>query len=142
MHSSGALSTFTLCNHLHRPSPELVHLPKLRLCPHEILTPHPPPPAPGPTIYFLFSKFIYLFLAALGLCCCTRASPCGGFSFLLRSTGSRRAGFSSCGARASVVVAHGLSCCDLPGSGLKPVSPALAGGFLTTAPPGKPRKKD
>ena len=27
---------------------------------------------------------------------------------------------------------------DLPGPGLKPVSPALAGGFLTTAPPGKP----
>ena len=27
---------------------------------------------------------------------------------------------------------------DLPGPGLKPVSPALAGGFSTTAPPGKP----
>ena len=27
---------------------------------------------------------------------------------------------------------------DLPGPGLKPVSPALAGGFLTTAPPRKP----
>ena len=27
---------------------------------------------------------------------------------------------------------------DLPGPGLKPMSPALAGGFLTTAPPGKP----
>ena len=27
---------------------------------------------------------------------------------------------------------------DLPGPGLKPVSPALAGGFLTTAAPGKP----
>ena len=26
---------------------------------------------------------------------------------------------------------------DLPGPGLKPVSPTLAGGFLTTAPPGK-----
>ena len=28
---------------------------------------------------------------------------------------------------------------DLPGPGLEPVSPAWAGGFLTTAPPGKPR---
>ena len=28
---------------------------------------------------------------------------------------------------------------DLPGPGLEPMSPALAGGFLTTAPPGKPR---
>ena len=27
--------------------------------------------------------------------------------------------------------------CDLPGSGLEPVSPALTGGFLTTVPPGK-----
>ena len=29
--------------------------------------------------------------------------------------------------------------CDLPGLGLEPMSPALAGGFLTTAPPGKPK---
>ena len=27
---------------------------------------------------------------------------------------------------------------DLPGPGLEPVSPALAGRFLTTVPPGKP----
>ena len=27
---------------------------------------------------------------------------------------------------------------DLPGPGLKLVSPALAGGFLTTEPPGEP----
>ena len=27
---------------------------------------------------------------------------------------------------------------DLPRPGLEPLSPALAGGFLTTAPPGKP----
>ena len=27
---------------------------------------------------------------------------------------------------------------DLPGPGLEPMSPALAGEFLTTAPPGKP----
>ena len=29
---------------------------------------------------------------------------------------------------------------DLPGPGLEPVSPALAGGFLTTEPPGKPQR--
>ena len=54
-------------------------------------------------------------------------------------------GFSCCeaqalGTQASVVVARGLRCsaaCGIPRSGLEPVSPALAGGFLTTAPPGK-----
>ena len=69
-------------------------------------------------------------------------------------------GARALGMWASVVVAHGLSSCgsqalecrlsscgawasllrgmwDLPGPGLEPVSPALAGGFLTTAPPGK-----
>ena len=36
--------------------------------------------------------------------------------------------------------AHGMW--DLPGPGLEPLSPALAGGFLTTAPPGKsPHRK-
>ena len=29
---------------------------------------------------------------------------------------------------------------DLPDPGIKPVSPALAGSFLTTAPPGKPMR--
>ena len=71
--------------------------------------------------------------------------------------------FSSCGKRgplfitvrgpltiaASLVAEHRLSSCgsraqllrgmwDLPRPGLEPVSPALAGGFSTTAPPGKP----
>ena len=120
---------------------------------------------------FFINKFIYciyLFSAALGLCCCTRAFSscsewgllclrCAGFSLrwllLLRSTGSRRAGFSSYGTWAqqlwlagSRVQAQQLWCMgqllcsmrDLPGPGLKPTSPALASGFLTTVPPGKP----
>ena len=29
--------------------------------------------------------------------------------------------------------------CDLPGSGIRPPSPALAGGFFTTEPSGKPQ---
>ena len=29
---------------------------------------------------------------------------------------------------------------DLPGPGLEPGSPGLAGGFLTTSPPGKPEE--
>ena len=90
-------------------------------------------------------------MAALGPRCRARASHCSGFSCC---------GARALGARASVVVAQGLSSCgswalehrlsscgararllhgmwDLPGPGLKPVSPALAGGFLTTVPPGK-----
>ena len=44
---------------------------------------------------------------------------------------------SNCGSRAQLL--RGMW--DLPGPGLEPVSPALAGGFLTTAPPGKPLSK-
>ena len=91
------------------------------------------------------------FLAALGRRCCALAfSSCSERGLLLlRSTGSRRAGFSSCDSRA---LERRLSSCgtraqllcgmwDLPGPGLEPLSPALAGGFLTTAPPGKPLLK-
>ena len=111
---------------------------------------------------FLFFKinlfiFIYLFLAALGLCCCTLAFFSCGKRGLLRCSAQAPhcGGFSCCGARAlgsraSAVVAHRLSSCgarayllrgmwDLPGPGLKPMSPALAGVFSTTAPPGKSR---
>ena len=56
--------------------------------------------------YFLKNKFIYLFLAAVGLCYCEWAfsscgewAPhCGGFSFCGVRALERR--FSSCGARA------------------------------------------
>ena len=41
---------------------------------------------------------------------------------------------SSCGSRAQLF--RGMW--DLPRPGLEPLSPALAGGFSTTAPPGKP----
>ena len=54
-----------------------------------------------------------------------RLSSCGSWGLERR--------LSSCGARASLL--RGMW--DLPGPGLEPVSPALAGGFLTTAPPGK-----
>ena len=54
----------------------------------------------------------------------------------LSSCGSRalERRLSSCGLRAQSL--HGMW--DLPRPGLKPVSPALAGRFSTTAPPGKP----
>ena len=45
---------------------------------------------------------------------------------------------SSCGSRAQLL--RGMW--DSPRPGLEPVSPALAGRFSTTAPPGKPRNMD
>ena len=109
--------------------------------------------------------FIYLFLAVLGLCCCLGFSlvmASGGHSsfwcprlllqWLLFSWG-----MGSTRVRASVVAAHELSSCSLPvlehrlsscgaraymwglpGPGIKPMSPALAGRFFTTESPGKP----
>ena len=64
-----------------------------------------------------FHLFIYLFLTALGLCCCAWAfSSCGepGAALHCGAQASHRGGFSCCGAwalgaRASVVVACGLS---------------------------------
>ena len=101
----------------------------------------------------LFYLFIYLFfgcieslLPCVGFLKLSRVGDypsmwCTGFSLrwllLLRSTGSRRAGFSSCGTRAQSL----RGTWDPPRPGLKPVSPALAGRFLTTAPPGKPLQR-
>ena len=45
-------------------------------------------------------------------------------------------GLSSCGTQAQLP----LSMWNLPGRGMEPMSPALAGGFLSTAPPGKFQK--
>ena len=99
-------------------------------------------------LFFTFYLFIYLFLAVLGLRYCEWGfSTCGEWWLLFRcgARASHCAGFSCCraqalGARASVVVAYGLISCgsqasllrsmsDLPRLGIKPVSPALAGGF-------------
>ena len=68
--------------------------------------------------YSFLNVFIYLFLTALGLCCCTWAfSSCGeqGLLFIV-VLGLLVAVASHCGAwalgtQASVVVARGLSSC-------------------------------
>ena len=119
-------------------------------------------------MYVCIYVFIYLFMAALGLCCCAWAfSSCSEWGLLfiavrrlLIAVASLVAehglqahrlqqlwhmgsvvvayGLQSAG---SVVVVHGLSCsvaCGIfPRPGFKSMSPALAGGFLTIAPPGK-----
>ena len=105
--------------------------------------------------------FIYLFGAVLDFCHCTGFSPvaarwghppvavhgsqCSGFS-CCRAWTLGHSGFSSCNPRAlenrlpscgaCTQLLHGMW--DLPGPGTKPVSPALAGRFFTTEPPGQP----
>ena len=106
--------------------------------------------------FFLEGGWLHwVFFAACGLSLAAVSEgysslQCEGFSLqwllLLRSTGSRRAGFStcstgaldcrlsSCGARAQLL----RSMWDLPRLGIEPTSPVLAGRFLTTPlPPGK-----
>ena len=87
-------------------------------------------------------------MAVLGLRFCVRAfSSCGKWGPLFITVRgpliivaslvaehrlqTRR--LSSCGSRAQLL--HGMW--DLPGPGIKPMSPAWASGFLTTVPPGK-----
>ena len=113
-------------------------------------------------LFFILNLFIYfwvcwVFVAARGLSLVAASRGysslwCVGFSLqwllLLWSMCSRHVGFSSCG---SWALKCRLSSCgaraqllrgtrDLPGLGLEPMSPALAGGFLNTVPPGKPEK--
>ena len=100
---------------------------------------------------FLLIYFIYLFLAVLGLRFCARAfyscgkrgplfiavrGPLTIAASLVAEHRLRTRRLSSCGSRAQPL--RGMW--DLPRPGLEPVSPALAGGFSTTAPPGKPQK--
>ena len=106
--------------------------------------------------FFFFSIcFIYLFMAVLGLRFCVRAfSSCGkqGPLFIavrgpltiaaslvaehrLQTHRLQTRRLSNCGSRAQLL----RGTWDLPRPGLEPVSPALAGRFSTTAPPGKPR---
>ena len=126
---------------------------------------------PRVTTTSLLFIYLFIYLAALGLCCCGQAFPgCGEWGPLCCGAwASHCGGLSRCGARAlgmraSVAVARGPSSCgsrapecrlsscgaraqllcgmrDPPRPGLEPVSPALAGRFLTTAPPRKPHYK-
>lgn len=104
---------------------------------------------------------MYLFLIVLSLCCAWAFSSWGGhglsslqcsaycssFSCFRASEVSRGWDFSSCGTWAPE---HRLSSCDcmglvVPQHGIipeiEPMSAAFAGGFVSTAPPGKSRNK-
>ena len=96
---------------------------------------------------FLIFKIVCIF-GCTGLCCCSQAFSCCSEWGLLSSCGAQA---SQCGGKSSRqlflqslgsgvyrlgnVEPHGMW--NLPGPGLKPVSPELAGRFLTTGPPGK-----
>ena len=94
---------------------------------------------------FLCLCLAVLVFAAASRGCSVQASHCSGVSWCeARALGCT--GFVNCGSQA---LERGLSHCDaqasllhgmwtLPGSGIEPVSPALAGRFFTTEPPGKP----
>ena len=98
----------------------------------------------------LFNLFISGCAGSLRLCrlfssCSAQASHCSGFS-CCRAWARGCAVFSSCGSQA---LDGRLNSCgpwaqlpigiwDLPGSGIKPVTPALQGEFLTPGPPEKP----
>ena len=103
---------------------------------------------------FLRVGFLQLRRAGATLCCGAWASHCGGFSCCraqalgARASATVARGLSNCGSR---TLEHRLSSCgmraqllrgmwDLPGAGIEPVSPALAGGFLTTVPTGKSQR--
>ena len=72
----------------------------------------------------------FFFLAALGLHCCLRFSLVAGSRALLVAE-------HSLSSSAWALLLHSMW--DPPGPGTAPMSPALAGGFFTTEPPGNPR---
>ena len=84
---------------------------------------------------FFFNTFACLFLAAQVF---TVAQGLFFVTVLRLLTAvvslARHTGFSSCDAQAELP--RGMWA--LPGPGIKPVSTALASGFLTTGPPGQP----
>ena len=104
------------------------------------------------TFFFFFRNsrsFIYLFMTVLSLRFCGRAfSSCGKWgplfiavrgpltiaASLAAEHSLQTCRLSNCGSRAPLL--RGMW--DLPRPGLEPLSPALAGRFSTTAPPGKP----
>ena len=86
-------------------------------------------------------------MAVLGLRFCARAfSSCGKWGplfiavrrpLIIVASLVAEHRLSNCGSRAQLL--RGMW--DLPRPGLEPVSPALAGRFSTTAPPGNPPHK-
>ena len=88
--------------------------------------------------------FLQLWRAGATLRCGAQASHCSGFACCgawAQGTQAQQFGMGALERRLSSCSTWAQLFCgmwDLPGPGLEPMSPALAGGFLSTAPPGKP----
>ena len=85
-------------------------------------------------IYLVLWHWVFVAEQQLSL-----VASSGGFP-LVRCEGFLFWWLSLIGVQASVVAAHGLVApchVNLPRHGIKPLSPTLAGGFSSTAPPGK-----
>ena len=106
--------------------------------------------------FFVFDHFICfcffslwvgcVFVAACGLSLVAAGgsySSCGAWTshccdFSCCGAGALELSLSSCGPPAQLP----RSMWDLPGPGIEPLSPALAGRFLSAGPPGKPSNRD
>ena len=106
-----------------------------------------------PSCWALVAPQTFLWLWRAVAASLVRCTSLSWWRLLLPSTGSRAHGLRESRRVASTVAApgprstgwgaagHGLRCMqDLPGSGVGLVSPALAGRFFTTEPPGEPPK--
>ena len=102
-------------------------------------------------ILFIYFWLLWVFVGLLGLSLvvATRGYALVAMRLLLLGVASLIAEPWVQGMRATVVAARRLGSWGsrakllqgmwhLPGPGIKPVSPALTGGFFTTEPPGKP----
>ena len=122
---------------------------KLQLLSLRATTTEAPMPRARALFFFLIIIYLFIFLAVLGLSFCVRAfSSCvkrgplfitvhGPLTIAASLTAEHRLQtrrLSNCGSRAQSL--RGMW--DPPRPGLEPASPALAGRFPTTAPPGKP----
>ena len=106
------------------------------------------PALAGGFFFFNIYLFIYLWLCWVFVFCARAFSSCGKrgplfiavrrpltiVASLVAEHRLQTRRLSSCGSRPQLL--RGMW--DPPRPGLEPVSPALAGGFSTTVPPGKP----
>ena len=106
--------------------------------------------------FFIAARaFFWLQWLGVTLYCGAQACRCGGFSCGVQTLGAQAS--VVCGMWAqylcSLALEHRLNSCgtqawllwgmwDLPGSGIKPVSHALASRFFTVEPPEKPWSRD